>query len=79
MVMTILTKEEIFTSAEAAVYLGLQTDTVRKLVQRELLKFRSQIGKSYIFEKSELDRYNREKMPPGNPEFQPKRKRRKAS
>lgn len=76
--MTILTKEEIFTSAEAAEYLGLQTDTVRKLVQRDLLKFCGQIGKSYIFERSELDRYNREKLPPGNPELQPKPKRRRA-
>lgn len=75
--MTISTREELFTSAEAALYLGLQPDTVRKLVQRGLLTFNSQIGNSYLFIRSELDRYKKDRSPPGNPLFQSRGRRRK--
>lgn len=70
--MTIQTKETLYTSLEAALYLGLKNDTVRKHVQRGLLQVHDTIGKAYLFAKSELDRYKKERLPRGNPSLQRK-------
>ena len=67
--MTISPTETLYTSIEAAFRLGLKPDTVRKLVQRNLLHPHKTIGRSYLFRQSELDRYSKEKNPQGNPHF----------
>lgn len=67
--MSFTTEQKLYTTPDAAEFLGLQANTVRKLVQRELLTPFQKIGQSYLFVESELKRYREEKSPPGNPEF----------
>jgi excisionase family DNA binding protein len=56
---------KIYKTAEAAAYLGLSTHTIRKYVQRELLKPLFVVGQNYVFAKEELDRYKKERRPVG--------------
>lgn len=75
--MAFQSDEKIYTTAEAARYLGLAEDTVRKLVQRDLLTPATNIGVSHVFQESELARYGMSRRPRGNPNFKkrPKGKR----
>ena len=68
--MTFKTTQEIFTTEDAAEYLDLKPDTVRKYVQRGLLTYWKTIGQAYLFTQAELDRFNDNRRGPGNPAFQ---------
>lgn len=68
--MVLETKEKIYTTTDAAKFLGLEPTTVRKLVQRGLLIPHQQIGRSHVFLESEVKRYDEERRPSGNPNFQ---------
>lgn len=57
---TTFPSETIFSTREAAEYLGFAEDTVRKYIQRGLI-FAEKIGPLNIVRKSECDRYLREK------------------
>jgi excisionase family DNA binding protein len=63
-VATTFPSETIFTTTEAAVYLGFAEDTVRKYIQRGLINA-EKMGPIRIVRKSECDRYLREKRGPG--------------
>lgn len=67
--MLLQAKEPMLTTDEAAQYLNLSPHTIRKYVQRGLLKPKQTIGTAYLFLKSECLRYKREKRPRGNPAF----------
>jgi len=60
----------IFDSHAAAEYLGLSVDTIRKYVQRGILTPQQTIGVAYVFSRSELDRYLRDRRPVGSPQKQ---------
>lgn len=68
--MAFQSKEKMFTTEDAAKFLHLQPDTVRKHVQRGNLSPQMEIGNSYIFAESELSRFKLEKRERGNPAFQ---------
>jgi len=57
----------IFDSHAAAEYLGLSAETIRKYVQRGILTPQQTIGVAYVFSRSELDRYLRDRKPVGSP------------
>jgi excisionase family DNA binding protein len=59
-VATTFPTETIFTTTEAADYLGFAEDTVRKYIQRGLI-FAEKMGPIHVVRKSECDRYLREK------------------
>jgi excisionase family DNA binding protein len=60
-------KPSIIDAQAAAIYLGLSRHTVRKYVQRGLLRASGSVGRAYIFERGELDRYLRDRKPVGPP------------
>lgn len=68
--MTVATKittpDTLFTTAEAAEYMGFQEDTVRQYIHRELMEAKK-AGPIHLVKKSECDRYLRERNSVGNP------------
>ena len=56
------------TTSEAAEYLGFATDTVRKYIQRGLIKSKK-TGPIHLVTKVECDRFRRTIRPRGNPNF----------
>jgi excisionase family DNA binding protein len=58
---------KIYKTADAAKYLGLAADTIRKYVQNKQLTPLMTVGQNYVFSKEELDRYRKEKRPVGRP------------
>lgn len=60
-------KHSIIDAHAAAAYLGLSRHTIRKYVQRGLIRASGSIGRAYVFERSELDRYLRDRKPVGPP------------
>jgi excisionase family DNA binding protein len=52
--------ETIFSTREAAEYLGFAEDTVRKYIQRGLIQA-EKLGPIHVVRRSECDRYMREK------------------
>lgn len=67
--MPLQVNEPMLTTDEAARFLKLSPHTVRKYVQRGLLRPKQTIGTAYLFLRSECMRYKREKRPRGNPAF----------
>lgn len=63
---TVNLSEETMTTEQAAKYMGLSIDTVRKYIQRGLLET-SRFGHVHVITKRECDRYLRERLPRGNP------------
>jgi len=63
--MSIKSKDRIYSTSTAADFLGLQQDTVRQYVHRGILKPIGSIGRGYVFEESELKRYQTEKKSRG--------------
>jgi excisionase family DNA binding protein len=59
---------EVFTTPEAAEYLGFAEDTVRRYIYRGLIKAKK-VGQQWLVTKEECNRYLAEKNPPGNPNF----------
>lgn len=55
-----------YTSEEAANYLELSPWTIKRYAERGLLRH-EKVGRSLVFCKAELDRYRRERRPPGRP------------
>lgn len=65
--MTLQGKSDVFLStAEAAAFLGLSETTIRTYVARGKLH-PQRIGQTLVFPKSECERYQIEKLPPGKP------------
>lgn len=58
---------KLYNSAAAAEYLGLSPHTIRKYVQRGLINPFQAFGHIYVFDKKELDRYQKERRPQGRP------------
>ncbi len=55
--------ETLFTTREAAEYLGFAEDTIRRYVYRRLIQAK-RLGNMLLFSKAECDRYRREKRQP---------------
>jgi len=67
MIMTIQGKSDIlFSTAEAAEFLGLTEKTIRTYVARGKLH-PMRVGQTLVFPKKECERYNLEKLPQGKP------------
>lgn len=58
--------DTIFTTVEAANYLGFEEATVRQYLKRNLMHGKKH-GPVWLVTKSECDRYLRERRPRGNP------------
>lgn len=71
--MVIETRAKLYSTKEAAKFMGLSPETVCKLVQRDLLSPSQLVGQAYLFEEPELKRYLRDRNPPGNPTFRRKK------
>lgn len=67
--MAIQSNSRIFSVPEAAKELGLSVHSVRKYIQRGLIKPIATVGGVHLLTADECARYNREKNPPGNPGF----------
>lgn len=67
--MAIKSNSKILSVPEAAKELGLSVHTVRKYVQRKLIKPIATVGGVHLITQDECERYNRDKAPPGNPSF----------
>lgn len=65
MAVSIKSDERIYGTVEAAKFLRLGPDTVRQYVHRGLLKPYGSIGGRYLFQESELRRYEAERRGPG--------------
>lgn len=78
MSMAINTKSPIMDLAEAARHMKLSVHTVRKYIQRDLIKPAATIGGVHILTVEECERYNRERRKPGNPTFSRKPRRKRA-
>ena len=61
------TNDTIFTTTEAAKYMRLSVDTVRKYVQRGLIAAIGNAGTYHLIAKTECDRYLSERNPVGRP------------
>jgi excisionase family DNA binding protein len=67
MVMALQGKSDVlFSTAEAAKLLGLSETTIRTYVARGKL-FPMRVGQTLVFSKTECERYQAEKLPPGKP------------
>jgi excisionase family DNA binding protein len=76
--MPLDSKSPLMQIDEAAKFLGLSIESVRKYVQKKRLKVFKIIGRAYLFEQAECERFKPTINPPGNPNFQRQnRKRRK--
>jgi excisionase family DNA binding protein len=60
--------EAVFTTREAARYLGLAEDTIRRYIYRGLIRAAKQ-GRDYAVTRQECDRYRKHRRPRGNPNF----------
>ena len=60
--------QDMFTSTEAAVYLGITDSLVRKYCRRGELKA-DRFGRNWVMTKRELDRFKKIPRPVGNPNF----------
>lgn len=70
MSVAIQSDEKLYTSVQAARYIGVSLDTVRKYIQRGTIVPLDRAGNAHLIEESELDRYLREnKDRRGNPAF----------
>jgi len=58
---------QIYDSQAAAVYLTLSPHSVRKYVQRGILRPLRSIGRAYIFSREELDRFRNSRRSAGRP------------
>jgi excisionase family DNA binding protein len=67
--MPVQAMSPLFKLTEAAEYLGLSAESVRKYVQRDRLKPNATIGNAYLFTKQECDRFKKTIRPVGNPNF----------
>jgi excisionase family DNA binding protein len=67
MIMTIQGKSDVlFSTGEAAKFLGLTEKTIRTYVARGKLH-PMRVGQTLVFPKKECERYNLEKLPQGKP------------
>jgi excisionase family DNA binding protein len=65
MIMTLQGKsDELFSTAEAAKFLGLSENTIRTYVARGKLR-PLRFGQTLVFPRKECERYNLEKLPQG--------------
>jgi excisionase family DNA binding protein len=74
MSMPIQSSSPIFTLSEAATFLGLSIESVRKYVQKKRIKPTATIGRAYLFSRDECERFRPTIKPPGNPTFQRKKR-----
>jgi excisionase family DNA binding protein len=67
MIMTIQRKNEDFlTTREAAAELGFAEDTVRRYINKGMIKAQM-FGNSWAVSRTEIERYREEKRPRGRP------------
>lgn len=67
MPVAIQTTEKLYKTNEAAEFLGISLDTIRKHVQRGNLHWFERVGLGYLFKESELSRFSKAKRKQGNP------------
>lgn len=67
--MAIEANVKMLTTNDVAENLGVEPDTVRKYVQRKLIKPNRMIGNTHIFLESEVKRFSRARRKRGNPSF----------
>lgn len=58
---------DLLDAAGVAKRLEVEVDTVRKWVQRGWLKPQGTVGRAYLFDTREVERFAHVKRPPGNP------------
>jgi len=58
--------DTLFTAEKAAIYLGYETDTVRRYIYRGLIRA-TKFGSAIEVSKSECDRFLLERRSPGRP------------
>jgi|GEM_PF-5031940 len=75
--MPINSDSPIYNLAEAAKYLQLSIDSVRKYVQRGRLKPSATVGRAYLFTQDTCDKFRPTIRPPGNPNFKAGNKKRR--
>lgn len=67
MIMSIKNQNDtLFSTGEAASYLGYAEDTIRRYIYRGLINS-AKLGNSLVITKSECDRFKREKRSAGRP------------
>lgn len=77
--MPIATIDDVlYTTTEAAQYLGFSENTVRVYIARGIIE-PEKIGPLNFVRRSECDRYKREKNPRGNPNFLRKTRKKRRS
>ena len=54
-----------FDSKRAAAFLGLSCESIRKYVQRGILRPQDTIGRAYVFSREELERFQAIRRPVG--------------
>lgn len=64
--MATTVRDTVFTTKEAADYLGFAEDTIRRYIYRGLMNAQKH-GPVYLVTKRECDRYRREKRSRGRP------------
>ena len=70
MAVAIQSDEKLYTTPEAAQYLGMPLDSVRRHIQRGNIRpMKKRVGQNYLITESELDRFNENRRPRGNPAF----------
>ena len=57
------------TTDQAAEFLRLKPDTLRRYANRGLLRAGRRLGNYLLFSQSELSRFERDRKPRGNPKF----------
>lgn len=67
--MAIEANVRVISTAEAATLLGVKQDTVRKWIQRGLIKPAATVGQSYLLSEKVCRAFKRKKRPHGNPAF----------
>lgn len=81
--MPIQANTPVFTAKEAAEFIGLSLESIRKYVQKGRIKPAQVIGRSYLFTQAECERFKPTIRPVGNPNFvrksRPKRSRKNKS
>lgn len=66
--MATIVRDTVYTTREAADYLGFAEDTIRRYIYRGLMKAEKH-GPVYLVTKSECDRYRKEKREKGRPQI----------
>ena len=78
MSMPLDSSSPILTLPEAASFIGLSVESVRKYVQKGRLKPVATIGRAYLFTQAACEKFKPTIKPVGNPNFSKQKRRQKA-